>query len=130
MRRHFTLDPAVVFLNHGAFGACPKSVQEVAAGFRAELEREPVRFFAKELAPLLDRARTDVAAFVGCRPDDFAFIKNSTSGVNTVLRSLDFGSEDAILVTDHGYNACNNAARYVSERTRAELIVAKVPFPL
>jgi isopenicillin-N epimerase len=130
LRRHWTLDPDVTFLNHGSFGACPAPVLAVQAEWRARLEREPVRFFVGDLESLLDEARAAVAAFVGAEPADVAFAPNATTAVNAVLRSLDFAPGDEIVVTDHAYNACANASAFVAERTGARVVVARVPFPL
>ena len=44
MRDRFLLDPDVVFLNHGSFGACPRPVFERYQAWQLELEREPVNF--------------------------------------------------------------------------------------
>jgi isopenicillin-N epimerase len=128
----WTLDPAVVFLNHGSFGACPKQVLDAQAEWRARVEREPVRFFVRELEQLLDEARGAVAGFVGAQAEDLAFVPNATSAVNTVLWSLapSFAPGDEILFTDHGYNACANALALLAERTGVKIVVAKVPFPL
>ncbi len=130
LRAHWTLDPAVRYLNHGSFGACPRAVLDVQAELRARLEREPVLFLHREIEERLDAAKQALARFVGCTPEDLAPIVNATMGVNTVLASLDFEPGDEILVTDHGYNACNNAARRVAERAGARVEVARVPFPL
>jgi isopenicillin-N epimerase len=127
---HWTLDPEVVFLNHGSFGACPRPVLEAQAALRARLEREPVDFMAREWEARMDEARAALAAFVGASADDLAFVSNATAGVNTVLRSLSFTAEDEILVTDQGYGACRNAARFTAERAGARLVVARLPFPL
>ncbi|MCB9897026.1 MAG: aminotransferase class V-fold PLP-dependent enzyme [Planctomycetes bacterium] len=124
------LDDDIVFLNHGSFGACPKAVLAVQDGYRTRLEREPIRFMVRELEGLLDAARTELAAFVGARPDDLVFVPNATTGVNAVLRSLDFAPGDEIVVTDHGYNACTNAAEFVAARTGAKVVRAALPIPL
>lgn len=126
----WTLDPSVTFLNHGSFGACPAPVLAAQAEWRARLERQPVRFMARELEGLLDEARAALAAFVGAIPGDLAFVPNATSGVNAVLRSLVFAPGDELLTTDHAYNACKNALHFVAERSGATVVVAKVPFPL
>jgi isopenicillin-N epimerase len=128
----WTLDPAVAFLNHGSFGACPKPVLEAQDEWRARLEREPVRFMVRELEQLLDDARGAVAGFVGAEADDLAFVPNATSAVNTVLWSLapTFAPGDEILFTDHGYNACGNALAALARLTGVKVVVAAVPFPL
>ena len=128
LRAHWTLDPAVRFLNHGSFGACPRAVLDVQSALRAELEREPVLFMGREIEARVDAAKQALASFIGCDPHDLARIANATTGVNTVLSALLLGPGDEILVTDHGYMACNNAARRFAERGGAKLVVARVPF--
>jgi isopenicillin-N epimerase len=130
MREHWTLDPAVTFLNHGAFGACPKPVLEAASRFRAELEREPVRFFEKTYEAELDRARACVARFAGAREDDIVFVPNTTSAVNAVLGSLRLEPDDVVLTTDHAYNACKNAVEFAARRAGARVVVARIPLPI
>ena len=130
LARHFSLDPDVVYLNHGSFGACPRVLLEAQRELQATLEREPVDFMARHWERRVDEARSALGAFVGADPDDLALVTNATAGVNTVLRSRRFEPGDEILVTDHGYNACSNAARFVAERQGLRVVVAHVPFPL
>lgn len=130
LRAHWTLDPAIRFLNHGSFGATPRIVLELQQKLRAEIEREPVLFLARELEGRVDAARNALAPFLGADARDLVPVANATTGVNAVLRSLPFERGDEILVTDHGYNACKNVAELVAERTGARVVVAKVPFPL
>ena len=120
----------MTFLNHGSFGACPKQVLAVQQRLRLQLEQEPLRFFGREWEPLLDDARSKLAAFVGTDVQDLVFVPNATTGVNSVVRSLTFSSEDEILTTNHEYNACRNALDFVASRTGARVVVAKIPFPI
>ena len=128
--RLWWLDPKIDFLNHGSFGACPKHVLKYQTEMRQRLEREPVTFMVRELEPLLDEARGALARFVGAKADNLVFVRNATSGVNAVLRSLRFERGDEILVTDHEYNACRNVVDFVAERSGAKVVVAPIPFPL
>lgn len=130
LRRHWTLDPEVVFLNHGSFGACPRDVLAAADRVRADLEREPVAFFVQKYERLLDAAREEVAAFVGADPQGLVFVRNATVGVNSVLRSLDLRPGDELLTTDHVYNACHNVLVHLAARSGARVVRAAVPFPI
>lgn len=127
--RQWLLDPEYIFLNHGAFGGCPRPVLECQSEWRARLERQPLNFLVRELPAHLDVAREALAQFSGAEADDLVFVHNATGGVNTVLRSLDFQPGDELLVTDHAYNASRNALDYVAERSGAQVVVAKIPFP-
>jgi isopenicillin-N epimerase len=125
----WALDPTVTFLNHGSFGACSRAIMDVQRGWREKLEAHPVRFLARELEDLLDWARSEVAAFVGADGDDIVFVNNTTTGVNTVVRSIRFEKGDEILTTDHTYNAVLNALRFGAARDGASVKIAQVPFP-
>ena len=127
--RHFSLDPNVIYLNHGAFGACPPVVQAVQQQFRDRLERNPVHFFMRELEGLFDETRAVLAPFLGAKPEDIAFVPNATTGVNTVISSLDFEPGAEIVVNDHTYPACRNAVQYWAARRGLVVRTAKIPFP-
>jgi isopenicillin-N epimerase len=127
---HWALDPAVVFLNHGSFGACPTAVLDAQQRLRRQMEAEPVRFLSRELDDRLDAARAALAAFVGADADDLAFVPNATTGVNAVVRSLPIAAGDELLATDHAYNACRNALEFAAGRAGARVVIAPIPFPL
>ena len=124
------LDPTVTFLNHGSFGSTPRPVLACQRAWQDRMERQPVQFLWRELEPLVDGARAALADFVGAQADDLVFIGNATTGVNTFLRSFPLRAGDEIIVTDHEYNACANAAVFAAEQVGARVVVAKVPLPV
>ena len=130
LRDRWLLDPEVVFLNHGSFGATPKAVLEEQAKIRRTMEVEPLVFFDHLYLDLLDAARAELADFLGARAADLVFVSNATTGVNTVLRSLRLSPADELLVTDHEYNACRNAIDAVAADHGARVVVAAIPFPI
>ena len=132
LAREWTLDPAIDFLNHGSFGACPRAVLAIQAELRAEIERQPVAFLARGLGDRLDAAREALAAFVGADAAGMVVVPNATTGVSTVLNVL--GAElrpgDELLTTNHVYNATRNALEFFAARVGARVVVASIPFPL
>ena len=130
MRDEFLLDPGVVFLNHGSFGACPRPVFERYQAWQRELEREPVDFISRRLPELLAEARAALGAYVGAAPDDLTFVQNAGTGVNIAARSLELQPGDEILTTSLEYGACNFAWEWLCERTGARYVRADIPLPI
>ena len=87
VRRQFLLDPDVVFLNHGSFGACPRPVFDAYQRWQRELEARAGRVPRTAVGGLLAEARAALAAYVGARADDLVFVTNAMTGMNT-RRSL------------------------------------------
>src|SRR4029077_14434229 len=129
LRREFLLDPEIAFLNHGSFGACPRSVFDRYQAWQRELEREPVDFLARRLSNLLDGARADLADYLGCSSQDLAFVQNATTGVNLAARSLDLRPGDEVLATDLEYGACDLAWEWICGRTGARYVRSPIPLP-
>jgi len=127
---HWGLDPSVVFLNHGSFGATPKVILEEQSALRARLEAQPVRFMVRELEAMLDAARHELGAFVGARAEDLVFVPNATTGVNAVLGSLALEAGDELLTTNHEYNACKNVLVATAAKTGARVVYADLPWPV
>ena len=126
------LDPATTHLNHGSFGATPSEVLDHQSALRSEMEHNPVDFMMRQYQPLLEASRSAVASFVGADADGLVFVPNATYGVNSVLRSLEPQLRPGadILITNHTYNACRNAAAETARRIGGQLVVADIPFPI
>lgn len=126
------LDPDFRHLNHGSFGATPIEVLAEQEVWRARMEANPVSFMLEVYQPALDDTRRRLANFLHVDPSGLVFVENATVGVNSVLRSIEsrLRSGDEVVITNHGYNACNNAAVFAADKQGARVVVAEVPFPV
>ena len=128
LAEHWILSKDTCFLNHGSFGATPFAVLEEQTRLREKIENDPVRFFERDYIPLMSSSIKKLAEFMNADPKGMALVKNTTEGVNTVLRSLVLNPGDEILVTNHSYQACWNAVDFVTERAGAKTVVVEIPF--
>lgn len=129
----FLIDPDVVFLNNGSFGACPRPVFEEYQRWQLELERQPVEFLGRRVMGLLKEAREQVAPFLNLTADDFVFVMNTTEGMNVVARWLMLNhlkAGDEILTTDHEYGATNNMWNFACQYTGAIYKPVHVTLPV
>jgi isopenicillin-N epimerase len=128
-RSEWLLDPDITFLNHGSYGAVPRTVLDEQRPLQEQMERDPTRFLALELSHALRTGADRLATFVNAAASDLAFIENATAGCNIVLASVRLSPGDEILLTDHSYAAIRRAAEYHASRAGAVVIEAAVPFP-
>ena len=118
LREPFLLDPAVTYLNHGAYGATPRPVFESYQRWQRELEREPVDFISRKGTERLAHSRAVLAEYLGTERDNLVYVNNGTVGLNIVARSLRLGPGDELLTTDHEHGGIDRLFRFMAEKLR------------
>ena len=130
MKSLFLLNPNITYINHGSFGACPKSIFENYQAWQLELENEPVQFITKNAPRYLKAAKEALAPYIGCATQDFFFTPNPTFAVNTIMRSLDLKPGDEILSTNHEYGALDRTWNFFCKKTGAKYIRQRISLPI
>lgn len=125
----FLLDPGFNTVNHGSFGAAPRSVLAAQDAWRARLEAQPSRFMVEVLTPALRAAAAGLAGFLGGDPEGLGFVDNTTAACNAVLRSLAFAPGEEILLLGHAYGAVRKTAEHIAAGAGARVVEAPLPFP-
>lgn len=126
----FLLDPAVVFLNHGSFGACPRPVFEAYQRWQRQLEHQPILFLGRRFPARMQAARQALGAFLGTDGDNLVYVPNTTTGGNMVARSLALAPGDEVLTTDLEYGAMDRMWTFLCEKQQARYVRRPIPLPV
>ncbi len=129
-RDDFMLQPGLVFLNHGSFGAVPTVVLDEMHRLEREMERNPVEWLGRRADELLAGARARLGAFVGAHADDVVFFPNPTTAINMVARSIELHPGDEVVTTDHEYGAMDRTWRKRCRETGATYVRVPIPLPV
>ena len=130
MRDLFLIDPKVTYLNHGSYGACPKSVFLDYQNFQKRLEKQPVQFMTKYFWEDLKITRDTLGDFIKCDGDDILLFPNPTTAINNIIENLDIAEGDEILTTQHEYGALIRAWNRLSIKKSFSFIQQKIDLPL
>lgn len=125
-RDAWPLDPDVIHLNHGSFGAVPTAVVAQQDALRRRADLSPVEWFPR-IAERVQAARERTAPFVGARPEDSAFVPNASAAATVVYNALQLSAGDEILVTDQGYGAITMGAQRLARRFGASVRAVELP---
>jgi isopenicillin-N epimerase len=130
IKSHFLLDPSVIFLNHGSFGATPKPVFDEYQRWQRELENQPVEFLGRRITGLLADARAALGDYIGSHADNLVYTQNVTISLNIVAHSLALGVGDEVLTTDHEYGAMDRTWRFLSTERGFQYIIQHIELPI
>ena len=112
----FMLDPEIIFLNHGSFGATPKPVFDSYQTWQRMLERQPVEFLGRRIGDLMKTARDCLGDYLHNSGENLVFVTNVTHGLNIVARSLSLGPGDEVLASNHEYGALDKTWRFLGQK--------------
>jgi len=129
LREEFLLDPSIIYLNHGSFGATPRPVFESYQRWQRELENQPCLYFRK-VHELLEHSRTILANFLGTTCTNLAYVTNATTGINIVAHSMKLKPGDEVLSTDHEYGALDRTWQFLSKKQGFKYVNQPIPLPV
>lgn len=83
-------------------------------------EARPDGFIRYDYPALLDQSRAAVAKVLNAPTETCTFLSNATTGINTVLRALEYKQGDVIIYFSAIYGACEHTVTFITETTAAE----------
>lgn len=114
----------------GSFGTFPIEVRDAQRVFQEEQESRPDVFFIISHAEHVTESRKVIAKFVHAPVDECVFVKNASTGINTVLRNLEFKQGDVIVYFATVYNAVEQALESLVETTPVQTRRVDYTFPI
>jgi len=103
MRKQFLIPADMIYLNNGTVGSSPAPV--LRAVFQGYDEAEKLSQKDPEDYPIWGYAawnefRDPLAAFVGCKRDEIALLRNATEANSYIANGIDLKAGDEVLMTD------------------------------
>lgn len=126
----YSLDSSWTFLNHGAFGAVMKPMAETAELLRQECENQPLKYFDRDLFPMIAYSLQQAAKLLNCPPQELYPLQNVTAGLNCVMQSIHLSEGDEVVCFSLTYGSTKKMLQDLCNRSGATLRIAPVPLPV
>lgn len=98
--------------------------------FQDASEGHPDQFIFYDYYKLLDKSRAAISTVVKAPVDTLVFVPNATTGVNTVLRNLNYEKGDKILYFASIYGSCEKTIVQLTETTPVEAVKIDFHYPV
>lgn len=129
-QKHFSFAQAYRPLNHGSFGAFPRTVADYRQQLLLETEARPDIFIRYTYPKLLEAARPAIAPLLGAGVNEVVLVPNATTGINTVLRNIDFMEGDVVIHFNTIYGACLKTLQSIAEGVGINLCSVNITYPI
>lgn len=87
-------------MHTGSYGSLPAPVIQACSKIDAELEGNPDKFIRVAFSEKIKAIRARVAKVINAETDEVVVVPNTTHGVNTVLRNIDWKAGDVIIKSE------------------------------
>ncbi|CAF0980372.1 unnamed protein product [Adineta steineri] len=129
--KYFLLDNKYIFLNHGAFGCVLRQALEYSHLFQYYIEKQPLRFYDREIFTRLVGVIRKMAKFLGCTtPKNLILVENVTFAWNSIITSLNIDDKSHIFIMNTMYGAYKKYLKKICLETGAKLYEFSIEFPI
>jgi isopenicillin-N epimerase len=126
--RLFYLGNEYNFLNHGAFGLTFKPVMEYTNKWRQHAESQPLRFYDRQVIPLLaDLIRFFAKNVLNCKAEQLVLVENCTFAFNSIVNSINLKPNEKMLIFSTTYGVYKKILR---SKFNQDLIEIVIKFPI
>lgn len=129
-RKHFPLAPTYHPLNHSGYGTFPTAIKTAQRHFQDEMELHPDIWFQKSRSQYINGARKAVAELVHAAVDECVFLTNTSLGMDTILRNLEFKPGDVVIVFATVYYSVGNTLSSIQEMNPVQTRTVEYTFPI
>jgi len=99
-RKEFPFTDKVIFFNHASFGPLPRRSWDATQEYYSCLRLEKIENMDKVAFRKLDEIRVLIAGMIKAKPEEIAFVPNTSYGLNVAAWGLDLKPGDKILISD------------------------------
>jgi isopenicillin-N epimerase len=124
VRSQFTLSSEYIHFATFYLATHPAPVRDAIRRFTESMDANPILEVEHGLFGSLEenlqwRVGEAAARYTGGKPDEFALIPNTTTGLALIYNGLSLGNRDEILTTTHDHYVHHETIRLTAERTGA-----------
>jgi isopenicillin-N epimerase len=128
IQQAFTLDRTILNFNNGYTCPSPRVVHEALKRYLDISNQAPIHYMWNQMEPNVETVRRNLAAEVGCDPEELAITRNASEGLQIAQLGLDMQAGDEVVTTDQDYGRMLDTW---DQRVRRDKIkVTKISFPV
>jgi selenocysteine lyase/cysteine desulfurase len=125
VRDAFPVLKEVVYLNIGTYGIMPDPALANFVALLSEFERRGIAS-NHELGRKAEETRGRIAKLIGADPEEIAFTRNATDGINLVLAGINWQPGDEVITTDEEHEAMNHPLLYLQKTKGLKVVRVQV----
>ena len=114
IRDAFPVLNEVTYLNVGTYGIMPAPALEEFQAIQAEFERRGVASNGS-FGQKSEETRQRIAALIGAAPEEIAFTRNASDGINLVLAGIDWQPGDEVITSEQEHEAVMHPLMYLHQ---------------
>ncbi|GLA69689.1 hypothetical protein AtubIFM55763_010206 [Aspergillus tubingensis] len=114
----------------GSFGTYPLTIQSALRTHQTTAESHPDLFIRRLCPSQTQHSLNLLSTLLNAPATSLAFVKNATTGVNTILHNIPFTSDDVIIYFDTIYGAIEYGLLALQERTGVKLRKVEYTLPI
>ena len=129
VQRAFTVDRTLVNLNNGGVSPSPAFVQDAMKKHLDLSNKAPTYYMWQIQEPMREGVRQRMARQWGVDPEEIAFVRNASEGLQTLQFGMDLQRGDEVLTTTQDYGRMITTFRQRERREGVILKQIEVPVP-